>query len=735
MKFSQMRRDVSSQWGIAFGVATFIVLLLGAHSTIVLSYTSETSKWADQFLRTIAGWYLWAAFFPFILRLARDYRFSRGSKLESALVHILAGAGLATLHATLQILFNDWLLNPGRDWRLVKIILENSIVSSLLWRFFVYQALLAVCVAWDSYREAREAEIHASQIEADILQAQIESLKMQLDPEFLFKTLKQLSNVMKSDPDGAESMVAGLGDFLRMRLDHSGSPEITLREEIEFLKCYLAVGNSETQRPAEVLFDIDEKVLDCIVPGMILQVSMEDVVGGKSAEDAVRLKVTARKTDFVLVLTIQDAAAGSADSESPRLTQLLERLNALYASPVRNYTLPGSITRIEVPLLLERNKDIHAGQQHDFPNEAETKIDSNPVRKWLLITGVFTSLAVYFTIQKVLIFAGGGPAVNWSQHLLDCSGWYIWVLITPLVLRLSAGYPLQKLDGWKHVMIHFSAFVLCFISATVALAAVQWAGNLGDYSFLQRLPVSLARSPFSLDVICYSTIVAIESGLRFRRRYEFGKITTLRLSAQLARARLQALKMQLHPHFLFNALNSLSELMQEDVIAADEMIRNLEKFLKLTVNQNTAQEIPFEEELEYLKCYLAIESVRYQDRLSVKLEIDPGAMKVLIPNLLMQPIVENAIRHGIAPRTTQGQIEIRAKRSNGVLMVSVRDNGPGMSKTKKTVPVRSGVGLSNTRERLMQLYGSAHRFELIDAPEGGLIVTLEIPHERRMSRL
>jgi two-component system, LytTR family, sensor kinase len=584
----------------AFGVATFIALLLGGHSYIVLSYTGETAKWSEQFFRTLSWWWLWAAFFPLILYLSGHFRFAPGAKARSVLMHILAGACIAVLHATFQILLNDWLPHPERDWNTIRKILQDTFVATLLWRFFVYQSILAICIALDTYHKWRETEIHASQMEADILQAQIESLKMRLDPDYLFDSLRQLSNFMKRELDEAESMVAQLGEYLRMRLDHSVKIEGYIPEEI------LVMENENCQEPA--------------------------------------------------------------------------------------------------PLI------------------------SNPVRKWLVIIGIFTAIAIYFTIQRMLIQASRGATIDWPRHLLDYSGWYVWALITPFVLFMSAKFPLQKQVWFKHASIHLGMLTVCWFFATIAMEGIHWAADLGSYNFFQKLPDGFARSPFSLDIICYFTIVAIETAMRYHRRFEFGRVRNIKLTGQLAGARLHALKMQLHPHFLFNALNSLSELMREDPAAAEKMIRNLEMFLRLTVNHDHLQEVSFEKELEFLKCYLDIENVRYQDRLNVKMEIEPQTMNVKVPNLMLQPIVENAIRHGIASRSSRGQIEIQAKRDNGMLQLRVRDNGPGISKSKKKqISKGSGLGLSNTRERLIQLYGTNHRFELMNAPGGGLIVTLEIP--------
>ncbi|MGH9856226.1 MAG: sensor histidine kinase, partial [Acidobacteriota bacterium] len=387
----------------------------------------------------------------------------------------------------------------------------------------------------------------------------------------------------------------------------------------------------------------------------------------------------------------------------------------------------GSLIRIDIPLI-SKSWTLEKDETPIHVTEVEHAGLQNPVRKWLVIICVFTALALFFTIQRMIVYSSRGESINWPQHLLDYSGWYIWALITPVVLKISSKYPLQRREWWKCGAIHFVAFVASWVVATLAMDAVRWGSNLGSYNYFASLPVSFARSPITLDVLCYSAIVAVESALRYRRRYEAGTVRTLRLAAQLSRAKLDALKMQLHPHFLFNSLNSLSELMQEDPGAAEVMIRNLEMFLRLTVHQNHLQEIPFGKEMEFLQCYLAIENVRYQDRLNVTMDIEPQAMDVPVPNLLLQPIVENAIRHGIAPRSTPGHIDIQAKRDNGVLALQVRDNGPGMSKSMmKSASFRSGLGLSNTRERLTQLYGNRHRFELVNAPEGGLIVSVEIP--------
>jgi LytS/YehU family sensor histidine kinase len=189
--------------------------------------------------------------------------------------------------------------------------------------------------------------------------------------------------------------------------------------------------------------------------------------------------------------------------------------------------------------------------------------------------------------------------------------------------------------------------------------------------------------------------------------------------------------MQLHPHFLFNALHSISALVHTDPDAADKMIARLGDFLRLTLETSAAQEVPLRQEIEFLNCYLEIERIRFGERLTTRLDVDPQVLNCRVPNLILQPIVENAIRHGVAPRSAPGHVEISAAGVGGVLRLQVKDNGHGLPESTAAASRGSqqqgGVGLSNTRARLQQLYGTSYRFELANSPAGGAVVTLEIP--------
>jgi len=201
-------------------------------------------------------------------------------------------------------------------------------------------------------------------------------------------------------------------------------------------------------------------------------------------------------------------------------------------------------------------------------------------------------------------------------------------------------------------------------------------------------------------------------------------VRALELEKRLAQAKLQALQMQLNPHFLFNTLHSISSLMHKDVEAADTMITRLGDLLRAALAGAETQEVPLREELTLLELYLAVEQVRFGSRLSVKIDVAPDALEAQVPNLILQPLVENAIRHGIEPRARPGRIELRARRENGALTVVVSDDGAGLIGNAQ---IKEGIGLSNTRARLRELYGANHRFELLRSEQGGVRVEINLP--------
>jgi len=284
----------------------------------------------------------------------------------------------------------------------------------------------------------------------------------------------------------------------------------------------------------------------------------------------------------------------------------------------------------------------------------------------------------------------------------------------------------------RKLFIH-ACFSVVFSFAVLAVAApVYW--YLG-YPNIARTPTLLAlfkNTIFSVYYIhmgltIYWTTLVVAHASYYYRGLREGETKAAQLTTQLAQAQLQALKMQIHPHFLFNTLNSIAALLHKDVEAADIMIARLGDFLRLTLKRSDAQTINFGQELEFLRCYLDIERTRFQDRLVVEVDVEPQALGVTVPNLILQPIVENAVRHGIARQTTSGRISIRALKKDGRLIMQVEDNGPGLETSGNPVETSEGIGLNNTRARLKQFYGDDYQLEITNSSGRGVIVTLEIP--------
>jgi sensor histidine kinase YesM len=343
---------------------------------------------------------------------------------------------------------------------------------------------------------------------------------------------------------------------------------------------------------------------------------------------------------------------------------------------------------------------------------------------WTVIAFVFTGMLYYSQLLGERPITWGRAAAY--QFIYP----YLWAVGTMIVVALARRFPIEGKHWPRRLFYHF-VFATLFaivISGSYQIIYHFLFVNSADKPYSPWTTLSWIIFNSSENYGIYGLILVFLHASRYYQRYREGELKASQLQAQLSNAELQALKMQLQPHFLFNTLHSISALVHKDPESADRMIARLGDFLRLTLDNSGTQEVTLQKELEFLQCYLEIERIRFQDRLTTRMEIDTSSLDSRVPNLILQPIVENALRHGIAPRSTPGRIEISAKRNNGSLRIEVKDNGPGISTiTGTNGRFREGLGLTNTRARLEQLYGAAHRFELTNDPRGGLTVTLEIP--------
>jgi sensor histidine kinase YesM len=335
-------------------------------------------------------------------------------------------------------------------------------------------------------------------------------------------------------------------------------------------------------------------------------------------------------------------------------------------------------------------------------------------------------------IQKYL---SGDPSPWWHHLVSWLTGSYIAAFLTPVVLWLGRRFPFER-RRW----IRVSAIHLLFSVAFAAIQLVVESALLFRFGVFPSVMTSFAVTlvfllmlSFHQEVITYWLILGIQKAFRYYRQYQQREQDALRLElrasqlqAQLTRAHLSALKMQLQPHFLFNTLNAIMVLVrQHKAPQAEEMLARLSDLLRCVLQDVEAQEIPLRREFEYLRLYLSIEKVRFQDRLKMEISDDPEVLEAAFPHMGLQPLVENAIRHGLGRRSAAGSISISASRVESTLKVTVQDDGPGFCSERSAA--EPGIGLANTRARLNQLYGDAGRLVIENSADGGAMVTMFLP--------
>jgi signal transduction histidine kinase len=346
-----------------------------------------------------------------------------------------------------------------------------------------------------------------------------------------------------------------------------------------------------------------------------------------------------------------------------------------------------------------------------------------------LLTATFISFI--YSVRNVFGAITLGRKIDWAwSAYYQFVFWYLWAALVPLIVWFARRFDADKILS-PRTALALLAFGLFIATAQAAIEnLIALAGeHLRHVSAadIARQTQQLRRSIF-LEIfpnyIIYLTIVAAHYGYDYYRRYRDRQLRSVELEVRLTRAELQSLKMQLHPHFLFNTLNAISVLMMRDTETANRMLLGLSDLLRLTLDEAGAQEVSLKHELEILNLYLAIEKMRFQDRLEIGTEIQPQTLDAVVPNLILQPLVENAIRHGVARKTGVGRIDIRAKREGTNLCLEVQDNGPGL---RGLNPSNTGIGLANSRARLQRLYGSNYRLEITNSDSGGVLSSVVIP--------
>jgi LytS/YehU family sensor histidine kinase len=309
--------------------------------------------------------------------------------------------------------------------------------------------------------------------------------------------------------------------------------------------------------------------------------------------------------------------------------------------------------------------------------------------------------------------------------------WYVWGCLSPLILLLQRRFPLEGSRWLRSLLIHLTValfFATIHVGAETSLKMlIRPFDDWSDIRPFELQYLSGLRNFFLFDVLVYWAILGFGHAVDYQKKYRDRESLAVQLKARLAQAQLESLKMQLHPHFLFNTLHSIAAMVRNnETKPAVNMIVGLSELLRHALENSDEQEVPLRDELKFIDLYLRIQQQRFSDTLKVHMEVSPETLNAMVPNLILQPLVENAIRHGTPADDTAGKIVIETFTDREMLHIRVCDDGPGLQAGWR-IEEKAGVGLTNTRERLKHLYGSGCRFELRSGESRGVTASITIP--------
>lgn len=353
--------------------------------------------------------------------------------------------------------------------------------------------------------------------------------------------------------------------------------------------------------------------------------------------------------------------------------------------------------------------------------------------KWPAIIAVWAMLGVIYAGPIYLeVRAEKMGHAAWRVFSWGILTWLAWAPLTPAMIWLARRFSLIG-GAWKtSLLIHLPAFLLLSVvhsaAATAVTLSIKPFDNMGSSpaTFWPRF-LSRMQGSFGSDLLVYGAVIGICYALDYYRRYREREFLATRLEAQLAQAQLDSLRMQLHPHFLFNTLNNIVGLVRDNKNhAAVSMLVGLSDLLRHTLEHSARQEVELREELNFINLYLSIQEMRFSDRLQIELNIDPATAKAMVPNLILQPLTENALRHGIGRSADSGLVGISSAVEDGHLRLTVYDNGAGLPDDWQ-LKGSAGIGLANTAARLQQLYSDNHQFDIRNRDGGGVEVVIKMP--------
>jgi sensor histidine kinase YesM len=353
--------------------------------------------------------------------------------------------------------------------------------------------------------------------------------------------------------------------------------------------------------------------------------------------------------------------------------------------------------------------------------------------RWLLLFIILTMIGIVSTVQSSIVMIQRKQyEIAYSSNLIfNLLYWWFWLLVIPAINWLNKRFDFKKGNLIYSISVHL--IVMVVIVLTHQLYTSAWCNYIfGEVLYLPLFDKLIWRilnlEWIFVDFIFYFLAVASYIAFEYQRNSNEKEKLILQLETRLAQAQLQALRMQLHPHFLFNTMNSISTLiLKSEIQKANSMLVSFSEFLRITLEENGSQVVPLEKELLFIESYFDVEKIRFQDKLNVEMNINPSTRKIKVPNLILQPLIENAIKYAVAPKKSNGLVSITTKIIDDKLLILIKDNGPGINDDFPIDYKGKGIGIKNTKERLNKLYGNKASINFENIKDGGLLITLKIP--------
>jgi two-component system LytT family sensor kinase len=719
-------------------------------------------------------------FFPLVmvvwLPLEREitirYPFVRPERTRALKAHGLAFVGLTLFGLGFRSVFTHFSPLPlpaisDPNWWL--LLLSNA------FGYVLTAALFEVARATRRYRALEVARaalgVRVAEARRRRTEAELRALKAELNPHFLGNALASVMALLATDVRAADRALAKIGELLG-RLGRRSAHEVTLVEELEELEPVLEYERLRLSGRLTVERDLADDTADALVPDMILQPLVENAVKyGLAPRGGGTLKLGARRTGTrgeTLVISVRDcglcdAPAGTTPSHGTGvgLANVRSRLRELYGADAQLELRPEGARGTVALLTLPWRDETSPAAQPKAGDDEELGGGSRSLAKagrhallrqrirWLAGSAVRIALVVVIWALYANWIANGNAQSAIERKLRpDLFGIGLDVAWTA-ALRLAAG--ITALEVWRRLSGRWSSTALLRLHFAVPFG-LGVLGILEKVTFItMRAPERMRAMPWShlvfnmvneikSNYVIYFAVLGLAVAVQALRRTRWSHASRLRLHQRLeeerqgrAAAELRALQAELNPHFVGNALTVVSSLIHTDRAAAMRVLEELGTLLRAALSRAATHEVTLREEIATLKSFLAVEHARLGRRLDIHWEVDERALDGQVPHMILQPLLENAVKHGLAPRGQAGRIDVEARRGERELELVVRDDGVGLSLDCDThTNGRKGVGLANTRARLSELYGPIAQLELSRGESGGTVARVRIPWHSEM---